>query len=173
MALTRAPTAKIIKVSECRGGFDVTCQVLMIRGLNVNYYFAFDVLWVRERGRHVCGCRGKLHPRGSTLSLFPLFGGAQIMNAKRAPHSAAGEGWQWQIGSPPCAVCVSSLTHSSSCSGQKQKAPDGGRHEINTKKSSACWRGFNNQAQMYILYVCMCTKVRVCTYDLLGVGGRK
>jgi hypothetical protein len=48
MALTRAPTAKIIKVSECRGGFDVTCQVLMIRGLNVNYYFAFDVLWVRE-----------------------------------------------------------------------------------------------------------------------------
>jgi hypothetical protein len=34
----------------------------------------------------------------------------------------AGEGWQWQIGSPPC-------SHSSSCSGQKQKAPDGGRRD--------------------------------------------
>jgi hypothetical protein len=152
MALTRAPTAKIIKVSECRGGFDVTCQVLMIRGLNVNYYFAFDVFWVRERGRHVCGCRGKLHPRGSTLSLFPLFGGAQIMNAKRAPHSAAGEGWQWQIGSPPCAMCFLSLSLSLQLLlGPKTKSA--GRrpaHEINTKKSSACWRGFNNQAQMYI-----------------------
>lgn len=77
----------------------------------------------------VCGCGGKLHPRGSTLGLFPLFGGAQIMNAKRAPLGCGG-GLAMADRQPALLLLLRFLSlssSSSSCSGQKQKAPDGGQ----------------------------------------------
>jgi len=120
---------------ECRGGFDVTCQVLMIRGLNVNYYFAFDVsVYVREKERErarqqnsraLCVVEEQTPPPWLHPCPFFHYFVAQIMNAKRA-HLAAGEGLAMADMQP------ASLFSLSLCPKTKSR--------INTKKSSACWR---------------------------------
>lgn len=78
-----------------------------------------------------------LHPR-----LFPLFGGAQIMNAKRAPLGCGG-GLAMADRQPAllCAymyMCFLSL--SPALARAKNKKRRTAARGINTKKSSACWR---------------------------------